>query len=200
MAFAPKILMVLALDIFLAATWTGWSNSQVKAPPNNTQAIAILWGDQTTIGGETRRRMRHALDLRITGFADVPILCIGGQRESIRANGAATMCRILAEVGVPLDKLIVGSGSNDTVSNLNEVKTLARVHSLDRVAVVADPLQAFRGQNFIAASDQTIFWTAYPVWKIPPLKLWWRVHTEWLAIISLLLPERLRVFILSLSR
>ena len=116
------------------------------------------------------------------------------------------MCDQIAAEGVPADRLHIGSGFYDTISNIKETVTVARELGVSRVDLITDPAQALRARLFlpVPAGGTQLEWTPYDYLNIEPkptiLTLWWRVHHEWLGIVSLLLPDETRSAILARIR
>jgi hypothetical protein len=170
----------------------------------NGEAIAILWGDDNSFGAETERRVGHAMDLWRAGSPKRPIFCVGGTRRSQGFSGADEMCRRLAAGGVPLDRLLVGRNSNDTLSNLREIAAFAQANGLSDVTVVANPLQAFRAWALLPNFGLRLSWSPYswccPQPRVTPARIWRMAHHEWLAIVSLALPGSLQRRVLDALR
>jgi uncharacterized SAM-binding protein YcdF (DUF218 family) len=200
------LLAAIGIDLLLVLAWTALST--VTAPVDSGNgALAILWGDDAQMGPESARRLRHVLSLWQRSGSNRLIFCGGGVRPAKGFSGAALLCGWLAEAGVPKEDLAIGRGSNDSVSNLAELATLARSLGTTHVVIVASPMQTLRMRAFLGSTSATTVsfgWAPYSYADALPsisiLDLWLAAHREWLAILSLLLPSNIRREILSRLR
>jgi len=191
------LVAILALDLAASA---GWLIAAVATAPQDRDgdAIAILWGDSGRLAGEGVRRLGQALALWHSGNPSRLVFCVGGARPSTGFWGARVLCDRLAAAGVPVDRLRVGTGSNDTVSNLREIAELARNAGVRRIVVVSDPLQTLRIRLLLhkAGDAPATSWAPYDYRTALPrpglVFLWGRAQHEFLAMVSLLLPDGLR--------
>ena len=193
------------MDLVLTAGWLAISRPPMQEG-DDAEAVAVLWGGAHRFSPEDKRRVAHAAKLWHAGNPTRLVFCIGGFRPETGFSGARLLCERLAAAGVPQERLRVGSGSRDTISNLDEAASLARREGLHRVAIVGDRLQAFRASRFLRrnTADPSLVWRPYLYESAaPPVSLgflWWRVHHEWLAIASLALPDPIRTKLLGLLR
>jgi uncharacterized SAM-binding protein YcdF (DUF218 family) len=195
------LLLVALLLIDLLAV-LAWSTAAKLAVPDRRDgaAIGILWGDNEKLAAETLRRARHAYMLWSQGPSSRIIICVGGRRHSTDFNGAEQVCNLLRQMGVPPDRLEVGTGSNDTISNLRDLAESAKRRGVSSVTAVAGPLQALRASTMLAHQGITLYWSTYPIRKVPPIKLWRMAHHEWFALVTMALPESLRQYLLARTR
>ena len=122
------LVWIVALDVLLSVGYVGASHVVVR-PSNKGQAIALLWGDEKELDVETERRPQR-------GFF-----------------GSQVITERLVAAGVSPAKIRIGSGSNDTVSNLAEIADVARLAGVVQVVVVSNPLQAMRAKLFLPQPD-----------------------------------------------
>jgi hypothetical protein len=199
------VILGIIADLLLVLVYLLVATMARPAAINTDGALAVLWGDHDSLGDESERRIRYALDLWRSGSPSRLIFCIGGSRPAKTFSGSRRLCERLASGGVPFEALRLGAGSNDTVSNLSEITDMAERDRVQQVVAVVDPLQGFRVQMLLARGRDPLisvapydYATALP--RVEPYFLWWRVHQEWLAIASLLLPETMRVKIIDALR
>lgn len=198
-AWLLSLALLVGVDCLAVLIWSGAAALTVPDRRDGA-AIAVLWGDQSSMERETRRRVRHAFALWREGPPQRIVICVGGRRARSGFNGAEQACDLLERMGVPSARLAVGEGSNDTVSNLRELADLAKRRGLPSATVVAGPIQALRASAMLDHGGLDLRWSTYPVWKVPPFRLWLMVHHDWLAMATLILPERLRLRMLDLAR
>lgn len=189
---------VLAVDLVVTAAW--WSIARVPEPMGATgDAMAVLWGDELTMGEETERRL--ALTERLWNQRAAPVIAvIGGSRPAQGRDGAQTMRRHLVECGIPDDAILSGRGSNDTVSNIAELAELARQHGLSRILVIGGPLQGFRIKLLDQNPQVELVPITPPCPECGPIWIWQDVHYELAALLSFVLPHQARSTLLSLFR
>jgi hypothetical protein len=196
---------VIGLDLFSTLAWTTLS-IETAPEDNGVGALAVLWGDGDEFGPESERRVRQVLSLWRQSGSDRRIFCIGGARPSRAFNGALVLCRWLAEAGVPVEYLKAGTGSNDTVSNIMDVTSVAWSAGEARVVIVTSPMQTLRMRVFLTSETicPTFGWAPYRYFDARPpisiINLWVAAHKEWLGIASLIIPSDTRKEILLLLR
>ena len=195
---------IVALDVVLSVGYVGASHVVVR-PSNKGQAIAVLWGDEKELDVETERRIEHAVRVWRSGELTQLMFCIGGKRPQRGFFGAQVITERLVAFGVSPAKIRVGSGSNDTVLNLAEIADVARLAGVVQVVVVSDPLQAMRAKLFLPQPDGLVMnWSPYGLRSARPsiglLGLWGRVHYEWMAVTSFILPEHVRRCLIDIFR
>lgn len=194
------LLVTLSLIDLMAVL--AWSAVAVLAVPDRRDgtAIGVLWGDDDKLASETLRRIRHAYAIWRQGPSERIIICVGGRRYATGLNGAEQACALLRQMGVPGGRLEVGTGSNDTISNLGDLAAAAHRRGASSVTVVAGPVQALRASTMLDHHGITLYWSTYAIRKVPPVRLWRMVHHEWLALITMALPDSQRLRLLGLIR
>jgi uncharacterized SAM-binding protein YcdF (DUF218 family) len=193
-----SLLTLVLLDFAASVLWLG-AAVVTERQDQDGEAIAVLWsGEDTHLSSEGERRVRQALAIWQDGEPSRLIFCIGGNRPALEFSGARLTCELLADSGVPVEKLRTDTGSNDTVSNLHEIGSLARSTRIRRVLVVCDPLQAMRIRFFLQrlADPAVLEWAPYEYRATLSLgevvQLWTRVQYEFIAVASLLIPQSIR--------
>ena len=188
--------VVLCIDMAATAAYVGASFLAVESGGED-EPLAILWGDESEIGAETERRINHAIEKWRAGDPSRSVFCIGGARPRRGYFGSRVLAERFAAAGLPLDRLLSGSGSNDTTSNLSELEELANAAGVRSILVVTDRLQAMRIEWFLPKPHGLAlefspydYRTARP--SVGIAELWARVHYEWAALASLMLPNLLR--------
>ncbi len=146
-------LCVLLIDIVaMAIHWHVAAGIVSDAAPqtNQTKAVAVVFFG--SYGDETRDRVATGVQLLEDGVVD-SMLFVGGARSGSSSTGAEWMLS-LAEQHIAADRLRVGAGSKDTVSNL-----LAMCKALDagrrdqQVVLVSDALHLARIGWMLEAVD-----------------------------------------------
>lgn len=196
---------LLVLDVVASAGWLAAAVA-TERQDRDGEAIAVLWGDEGRLSAEGERRLNQALAVWRSGEPSRLIFCVGGTRAAQAFSGARVLCGRLAEAGIPVDRLRVGPGSNDTISNLSEIGELARSTRVRRVLVVSDPLQSMRIRLFLQndAAPAELGWAPYGYAAAQPATgvgfLWVRVQHEFAAVGSLLIPGGLRRWLIDRLR
>lgn len=191
------ILWCLTLDLLCAGLYSLAATDAGRDAGARAPAAAVLWGDDRLAGPETDRRIAHAVTLWQQGRC-ARVLVVGGYREPGSPSGAAQMRDMLIAGGVPAAAIVTGGNSYDTVSNLAEIVALEPGRGGADVLVVSDRLHVARVRWWIAprVPGLRLAPAGYPP-RAPalPSELFHqliRVHHEWVATLSLALPEHLR--------
>ena len=188
--------LFLIADVLATLAYLAFSFAAVESKASS-YPMAILWGDENEIGSETERRIAYAIEVWKSGDRSRLVFCIGGARPVRGYFGSQVLTERLVAAGVPREQIHKGSGSNDTVSNLSELAGAARAHGIRNVMVVTDRLQAMRIAWFLHVPDGLeIDWSLYNFRQAVPrfgvFELWRRIHYEWVALLSLLVPDSMR--------
>lgn len=196
MRYFKYIVLLFVADVLATVAYLALSFVAVQSSASS-HPLAILWGDENEMGAETERRIAYAIEVWKSGHRSRLVFCIGGARPARGYFGSVVLTERLVAAGVPREQIKKGSGSNDTISNLSELAGVARTHGVRNVLVVTDRLQAMRIAWFLRVSDGLeIDWSLYSFQHAAPqfgtLELWRRIHYEWVALLSLLMPDSLR--------
>jgi len=196
MRYLKYVALFLLVDALATLAYLAVSFVAVKSNANS-YPLAILWGDENEIGSETERRIAYAIEVWKSGDRSRPFFCIGGARPVRGYFGSQVLTERLVAAGVPPEQIYKGSGSNDTISNLSELAGATRARGVRNVVVVTDRLQAMRIAWFLHVPDGLeIDWSLYSFRQAVPrfgvFELWRRIHYEWVALLSLLVPDSMR--------
>ena len=196
MHYFKYIVLLLVADVLATVAYLALSFVAVQSSPSS-YPLAILWGDENEIGPETERRIAHSIEIWKGGDRSRFIFCIGGARPIRGYFGSQVLTERLVAAGVPPEQIYKGSGSNDTISNLSELADATRARGIRNVVVVTDRLQALRIAWFLHVPDGLeIDWSLYSFRQAIPrfgvFELWRRIHYEWVALLSLLVPDSIR--------
>lgn len=163
----------------LASAWS-------PTPPSGSQslgradAIAVLFAgfdeDLDGVDRETGRRLDHALGLLDRGLAS-SLIVSGGNRPGAPRAGARLMAGYLVARGVAAKSIQVDESSYDSLTNLSEIRDIARARGWTKILLVSSAEHLLRIS--LVARDRLpdgATLVAYPVAScrpaIGPLERW----------------------------
>ncbi len=164
-----------------------------------TGTAAILFNDFnddfTGINDETKRRIHHGISLLEKGEVK-QLVAVGGNREKSRRKGAQLMADYMLEQGVTAGNIIVEAGSNDSISNLQQLEQLLGDREIVVLGVISSPYHLLRIKTMDIPLRFKLSLSAYdPASCIPPLtrsEVWFSAHYNALACLAqTFLPESL---------
>lgn len=197
-----RIRLMVYPAVSVLAVWIGYLalvagfHSQRTLDGNYDVAVVFFGGfDRRDVpNAESRTRLRLAMDYCSAGFCR-DLLIVGGSRRRLDISGAESLAAIALQNGHPKERIAVGKTSYDSVTNLGEVRELAKERGWTRLLLVSSPLHVVRLAWLAGAESQFIFH-----FQSENLNAYCRrrglfsrsVH-EWLGYLSVLvLPDRQR--------
>lgn len=181
---------VLPLSLLYPDSFTGQER--------RLDAAAVLFNDfnghYTGINRETERRLNAGLELLHSNRIDQLILA-GGNRQEMGLSGARMMAGYLAELQVPVEKILIEDRSRDSLSNLARIQDLARKHNIRRIGLISSPYHLKRLKTMAGAGSAGFTFLPYdPLQCRPPLsrkEAWVSAHYNLAAyLLHILLPRQ----------
>ena len=190
-----KAILLLAVAVLAGAdvVLAGWYAHQTGRAlegglSGSYPAGVVLFGDFSAggIGHETERRLGVALELYRAGRLE-RILCVGGNRRDVPRRGAELMRDHLVAEGVSPAAILVGHGSYDTHTNLQEIAAIAEARGWVAVVIISSPLHLARVRALAATLERPVrfLFAPYDYDHVHPpvggLELLRQVHYEWVV-------------------
>jgi uncharacterized SAM-binding protein YcdF (DUF218 family) len=131
--------------------WSATSRNQVACLETRQVAVVFYAGNVA----EDYRRLESAFDL-VRSECVASIALVGGDRPERGFNGSEANAAILLAMGMPRERILLGSGSFDSQTNLDEMAGILDARGwrssilvsdclhLDRLARLSRPLTRFR--------------------------------------------------------
>lgn len=188
------ILALVLADVM--AVWVFAMGSEWVSSGEHQQAPAaiVFWADHDQMGPDTERSLQHALS-QLQAEQYESLILVGGLRERSDFHGAKVMKDWLLARGVLEEQLYVGTGSNDSQSNLKVANRILDEQVHTDVGLVSSPLHVPR-LAFLANDLLPGVLVHMDAWRVrdamPRLtwpELWLRTHHEWVAWLSYALPQ-----------
>lgn len=115
--------------------------------PNGTyDAAVVFFGgfDQLNQPNtESKKRLSQALYFCSTGMSQ-HLMIVGGHRKRLTVSGAEVLAQEAIWEGYPKGNIQVGTTSYDTVTNVREVKQLAKEKGWKKLLLISSPLHVMR--------------------------------------------------------
>lgn len=190
---AVAALLFIVLDCVWVVALRIWAEvATTEATAASGDGIAVLYSDFGPELDRTTRSLERAIALR--SGTNVPILCIGGNRQASAQRWGQAMTHYLREQAVAPEAIIAEQTSYDTRSNIRSLLEIARGRGLHSIVIVAHPAHAPRVRHHWAL--QANGETAVVVLPTPPKStaasiadFWLTAQHEALAWVGLLLPD-----------
>jgi vancomycin permeability regulator SanA len=188
-AISP-FLLVLAAILISEAWWKGANDrNQVACLETRPAAVVFYAGN----AAEDHRRLKSAFDL-VREECVAVIALVGGARPEREFNGSRENMSILLSMGVERERIVLGSGSFDSYTNLDEMAGIFDARSWRSGILVSDCLHLDRLSRLSA--PLTRFELERSCSQSPPFGIrLWRSANELVVYASAALPPDWRSWI-----
>lgn len=183
----------LGLVVVLGLLAFGWLAWQVDAqgreddarPADTIVVLGAVVEPNGQPGPDLSSRTRHAVDLWRGGYAP-QIICTGGFRDE-PLSAAAVCRRTAAELGVPLNRLWLADGSQNTMEDAAATQAVMAAHGWRSAIVVSHPLHVFRARwlfrraGIVAVTSPTNTQTDRIA---PPYRVWYALREAGAVVVT----------------
>jgi uncharacterized SAM-binding protein YcdF (DUF218 family) len=166
----PIVWTLFVIALLAAAGWFWWLFLQIHRTAGLDQAgpadAIAVFGAAEYNGRPSpvlNARLEHALDLYQRGLAPI-LITLGGGMDPQFSEGAVGRDFFLSH-GVPDDRIIAETASDDTEESVSRLAAIARENHLRTILVVSDGTHLFRIRQLCAAQDLHVLLSPRPAGK-----------------------------------
>lgn len=148
--FTPLFFIAFVNILLIATPFVNYLYAvlEVDEAPQKCDAIVLLSGGQFTddiLDRNTYQRLLHAYDLLKQGYTDKIIICGGivGKRENKKLTIAESIQKVMVELGVPENQMILEKNSQNTFESIVNVKKMTEAN-INKFLVVTSSYHMFR--------------------------------------------------------